>query len=140
MTIQVVYASLADHDFSDDELAALLHGAVRNNARMNLTGLLLYANGSFLQVLEGDEATVDALMERIRADPRHHSIEYLLRSTIRYREFSQWHMGFKRVQADDAVACPQYAAFFEDGFDPAVIGARPGASLDILKALASHMA
>ena len=135
MTTQLIYASIATRDFDDKELSALLATCVRNNAQLDITGLLLYSQGTFLQVLEGPDAAVDDIMARVTADPRHHQVDTLLRSDIKTRDFSQWHMGFRRVGKSDALALPRYAPFFENGFDVRQIGARPDASLEIMKAL-----
>ena len=49
----LIYASVATHDYAENELDTILETAVRNNARLEVTGLLLYSNRRFLQVLEG---------------------------------------------------------------------------------------
>jgi hypothetical protein len=59
--IQCIYASAAGRAFDTEELAQLLKVARDNNAKLGLTGMLLYAEGSFFQVLEGPAQVVDAL-------------------------------------------------------------------------------
>jgi hypothetical protein len=136
MIVQVIYTSAAVHDLDDAELARILDVSVRNNARLGITGLLLYSARTFIQVLEGEQAVLDALLARIRTDPRHRNVDVLVRNEIREREFSQWHMGFRRLGRVDADALPQYAAFFENGFVAGDIGSQPGMGLEILRALA----
>jgi hypothetical protein len=92
--LQVVYASAALAPLSELELTQLLMSARANNTRRGVTGLLLYIDGSFLQVLEGEDRVVDALLERIAQDPRHDRVSILLRRTIEQRQYAEWAMGF----------------------------------------------
>ena len=47
-----IYASSARHHFETVELTALLHPARKHNDAAGLTGMLLYTEGSFFQVLD----------------------------------------------------------------------------------------
>ena len=136
MMVQLIYTSAAVRDLSDDELAHILSASVRNNQKTNITGLLLYAKGTFLQVIEGESDVIDELIATIKLDPRHRDIEELMRTQIREPEFSQWHMGYRALSKGDALALPNYAPFFEDGFDSAMLAAKPGECLEIMRALA----
>lgn len=136
MLVQAIYTSTAAASLGDAELGRILEVSIRNNAARGITGLLVYAAGRFIQVLEGEEAVVDALLADIAADARHRDFQVLVCNPIREREFSQWHMGFRRVGVTDLPTWPRLAPFFEEGFDPRKIGAAPGMALDILRALA----
>jgi hypothetical protein len=92
--IHCIYASAAARPFSTSDLAELLRSSRERNARLGLTGMLLYAEGSFLQVLEGAGASVDALVGKIEADPRHEQVTVIIREPIARRAFSDWSMGF----------------------------------------------
>jgi hypothetical protein len=135
MYTQLIYSSHATRPLDDDELDQILASAVSGNARRDITGLLLYTKGSFLQVLEGKAAEIDELLDLIRKDPRHDRIDILVRHPVRARDFSQWSMGFHRVRESDAAALPEFAACFENGFDAQKINAEPGLCLNIIKAL-----
>jgi len=65
------YVSSETQDFSPDALIALLTEAREANAKRAVTGLLLYREGSFYQVLEGAEADVMSTFNGIERDPRH---------------------------------------------------------------------
>lgn len=130
--IQLIYVSRAVDELPEEELDAILNSSVRHNKPQGVTGLLLYAKSSFMQVLEGDEAAVDETFGRIRGDRRHTDIYVLDRGPIEARSFDHWHMGFKRLSASDLAAFPDYAPFFQQGFDPTSIGAHPGLALDML--------
>jgi hypothetical protein len=54
---------------------------------------VLPASGIFLQVLEGGRSAVNALYNRIAADPRHTQVELLVYEEIGERRFAGWSMG-----------------------------------------------
>lgn len=104
--VQCIYMSAAIEAFDADALTALLAEARRANARAGLSGMLLYAGGSFFQVLEGPASAVDALFARIQTDPRHDSIVRLVREPIKERAFEDWTMGFYAVSEDEIPSVP----------------------------------
>lgn len=134
--VQLIYVSNASHLLSQDELLAILEASVRHNSRQNVTGMLLYANGSFMQVLEGDDAAVAETMSRIRADTRHHNIYELCASPVDSREFGTWSMGFRALTPADAATWPGYAPYFEHGFEAAHHRGETGVAVEMLKAFA----
>jgi Sensors of blue-light using FAD len=95
--IELVYVSAAVRMMRDAELAQLLSKARSDNAMRDVTGLLVYEKGSFLQVLEGEPAVVDELFTRIGRDPRHAQVQMLSRQNIETRTFGDWRMGFAKV-------------------------------------------
>lgn len=72
----------------------------RNNARMNVSGLLHYNGDHFLQVLEGGRVEVSALYHRIARDTRHTNIILLGCSDVRERMFPNWSMGLHQGMDD----------------------------------------
>jgi hypothetical protein len=79
-------------------LPPLLRRARLHNERSRLGGLLLYANGEFMQVLEGPEPALSQLYARIKADPRHYAVRTLAYGPIAERAFPDWRMAY--VPAD----------------------------------------
>lgn len=130
--IHLIYVSTAREEFDTPELDRILDTAVRRNGERNVTGMLLYAGGTFMQVLEGAAADVDETFARICRDQRHTDIIVIEREPIAARSFATWSMGFRRLGAADAGASPGYAPFFAQGFDAAAIGAKPGLALELL--------
>jgi len=61
----LIYSSAATRPLSRQELQDLHAKVERNNAARGITGMLLYANGSFFQVLEGPEATLEQLLQKL---------------------------------------------------------------------------
>lgn len=92
--IQLIYASAGTVDFSDGDLKELLAKARINNASLEVSGMLLYHEGSFLQILEGEQEVVLELYNKIERDSRHGNVKMLLRSEIEERSFGDWKMGF----------------------------------------------
>lgn len=136
--IQLIYVSAAQQSLETAELDRILASSIHHNSPDAVTGMLLYADGSFMQVLEGEEAVVNETFARIEHDPRHTSVFVLDRVPIAARNFESWSMGFKRLDAQDATDRPGYAPFFERGFDAAQIGAHPGLALEMLIDFASN--
>ena len=70
----IIYLSSATKLLSDDELNYLLKSSKIRNKKYNITGLLLYIDGDFLQVIEGEKQDVLNLFELIKKDERNRSI------------------------------------------------------------------
>lgn len=113
----LVYASVAEQKFTEEELLALLAEARAKNAPLGITGLLLYHDGSFLQLLEGPEDVVRALYEKIEHDPRHFRTEILAQEPIAERAFPDWAMGFKNVGQLTAEQVEGYSDFLDQNFN-----------------------
>ena len=92
--IEVIYTSAATKKMTDSELDELLEKARVYNQLHQITGALLYHNGSFIQALEGPEKEVEALVELIKKDNRHQKINTFWRRSIKNRSFPDWSMGF----------------------------------------------
>ena len=91
---QLIYFSQATASLDGAHLEQLLAQARQFNAAHGLTGILLYGDNQFLQVLEGDAATIHSLYARIRQDPRHHHVVTYADGPIAARAFSDWHMAY----------------------------------------------
>jgi hypothetical protein len=98
---QLVYFSTAADGIGPDDIAEILATSRANNARVGVSGLLLFVNGVFAQVLEGDPASVEAVYARIVADPRHQDPEILSDRTVERRTFDDWSMAYLETTADD---------------------------------------
>ena len=92
---QLLYASNTHRDVSDQVLEDILAVSRRNNAACEVTGVLLYSEGGFMQVLEGESAAVAATYARVCADRRHWNAMVLLDREAP-RAFGAWSMGFER--------------------------------------------
>lgn len=90
--IQLIYVSDAVEPFDNEQLVTMTTKAQAANASRDITGMLIYGGGHFLQVLEGRLDNVNGLFQKIRADARHHHVELLAMHPIEGRRFSHWSM------------------------------------------------
>jgi hypothetical protein len=127
---QVIYSSAAVVAFSENDLASLLLRARGNNERLDVTGLLLYHEGSFLQALEGDEEVLSALFSAISGDKRHHHIVKLLAREVDGRYFAGWQMGFVAMSSISKTL-PGFSDYFRQRGEP---DAKAGAATRVLSA------
>ncbi len=97
--IQLIYFSTATRDFSDHELDELLEVARIRNEKLGVTGMLIYAEGTFMQVLEGEYSDVHYVYSSILKDPRNKDNIELSEKVISERTFSDWNMHFTRISA-----------------------------------------
>ena len=102
MVRQLLYASNTSRDTADAVLDDILAASRRNNAGAGVTGMLLYVEGGFMQVLEGEDAAVSAVYDRIAKDRRHWNTLVLLDRQAP-RAFSEWSMGFERPKPGDGI-------------------------------------
>ncbi|MEM8484457.1 MAG: BLUF domain-containing protein [Bacteroidota bacterium] len=110
----IVYASSANKELDETELQEILNEARCNNKASGISGLLLYANGNFLQILEGSEASVMNLVHRIEQDNRHHGIIRLMEFRSSERSFPEWSMGYRQLSAGEMEgALPGYINIFK---------------------------
>jgi hypothetical protein len=91
----LIYESEKTATMSEREVRALLRKARSKNKGLGITGLLLYAQDQFLQVLEGPEAAVLSLYDTIRDDPRHRHVETLHATPVARHTFPDWKMGLE---------------------------------------------
>ena len=93
MLVRLMYASRAVDSVSQNELVTILRQSTANNPGVGVTGVLCFAAGIFLQVLEGGRTQVSALYNKIARDPRHHDVVQLSFEEVDERSFAGWSMG-----------------------------------------------
>lgn len=99
----LVYVSCATNKMMPEhELKDLLIKARDKNQQKDITSMLLYRNGFFVQALEGEKRNVENTFEIIRQDPRHHNLIVLYNFKIYKRSFEDWSMGFSVID-DEAI-------------------------------------
>ncbi|MGV3516574.1 BLUF domain-containing protein [Luteitalea sp.] len=96
---QMLYLSRTNQSWSTAELEALCVYARARNTQDGLTGLLLYGNGHFVQLLEGRRQPLLLTYNRICLDPRHGDIVLLVDGPISQRSFPEWAMGALNVDS-----------------------------------------
>ena len=129
---QLVYSSTETDPFSGPDLVRLLKKSRQNNEKRGVTGMLLYHNGSFLQALEGEEADVRSLADRIAADPRHREMVVLHAARVKLRDFPDWSMGFHNLGAIGIHAIDGDSRFLESPLTAAHFAANPAFAKKLL--------
>ncbi len=98
MPYTLCYVSSAKNSLSHLDLEHLFHVNKRNNTDLNITGILVYNYGNFLQILEGDKQKINMLFSKISQDPRHSNIIKLIDTPIEERIFDGYNSGFVIVE------------------------------------------
>ena len=98
----LVYISIETKPFPEHELHDLLNKARAKNTALNITGMLLYNQGKFIQTLEGDKTVIKDLYNIIKQDKRHKLTIKVYESGMKTRSFSDWSMGFKKLDDPNA--------------------------------------
>jgi len=104
----IIYSSYTSLPFNDEALRTLLVKAREKNQQMGVTGMMLYFDGKFIQLIEGDEKTVKQLYETIFDDPRHDRNIILREGVTETRFFSEWSMSFKSISPEELIAVDGY--------------------------------
>lgn len=111
----LLYSSTSNSLMTPDDLAGILQTCNENNSVHDITGMLLYKDGCFMQILEGEEDQIRKLFETIQQDPRHSGVVEIASDPIRERSFSDWSMGF--IDMDRVIPdAPGFDEYFEKNF------------------------
>jgi hypothetical protein len=133
--IQLAYLSSSPAMLASTDVKQILAVSRINNERRDVTGMLLYRQGNFLQIIEGERDTVEALFKIIARDPRHRQITRMFAQQIEKRDFPNWTMGFREFTAKDAGALDGFIDIFDPSFDMSTFAASRAATLvEIFKA------
>jgi hypothetical protein len=89
------YVSTGCDGLRYEHIKEILDTAKRKNSEVGITGILVYCNKHFFQILEGNQEDVEALYNKIAIDPRHDNVIKLQSCNIQHRQFENWSMGFK---------------------------------------------
>ena len=109
MMYYLIYVSSAAAPMSSDDLLFLLERSRKKNLGLGITGMLVYMNGSFMQMIEGDKPAVLKLFESIKHDSRHTGVIEIMAGEIPDRNFEDWSMGFSFMdQSDDLPSLDDY--------------------------------
>jgi Sensors of blue-light using FAD len=98
---QVLYRSDQAYEMDAADLVKLLLESRTYNGKHDITGLLLYRGGQFMQLLEGSQPEVQRLFRKIATDPRHHVEVVEVDAPAGRRLFPDWRMGFAEAPEMD---------------------------------------
>jgi len=78
----ICYVSNISENIDENEVDNILLDSQRNNKEKDITGVLLYSDGNFFQILEGEEQKVKDLFSVIKEDSRHKGILTIFQKKI----------------------------------------------------------
>ncbi|MFZ5482597.1 MAG: EAL domain-containing protein [Pseudomonadota bacterium] len=117
----LIYVSRARQPMTAEALAQLQAEAATANRAAGISGCLIYREGCFMQLLEGQRERVQALYDRIRADARHGDCHLVLETPIAARAFRDWGMALPDVSLglpEAAASLPRRITFLDLAEDP----------------------
>lgn len=95
------------------ELARIVDSTLRNNGWLHLSGALVCSRSRFCQLIEGPDASVQLMMRRIAADPRHGNLRTVRVEWREERRIGGWRLAYSgvshfvdRVIGEAATAAP----------------------------------
>jgi hypothetical protein len=93
----LIYISLAVGDMSNGTLSDILKISRKNNKERDITGVLLFSENTFIQVLEGAPGDVDNIFAAIEKSNHHTNVIKLVDKPLEKRNFPDWQMGFSSI-------------------------------------------
>ncbi|WP_018415581.1 BLUF domain-containing protein [Teredinibacter turnerae] len=132
MLHHLLYVSTAAKLMQIDDLTSLLAQSRARNEILSISGMLLYKDQSFIQLLEGDEVAVHTVFQSIRADSRHYRVRVLFDERCERRTFNGWSMGFANLD-DDARGTEGFNRFFQDATTIDALVSRADKVVDLMR-------
>jgi hypothetical protein len=130
----ILYLSQVSVALSEDDLKRLLESSRLRNQSRQITGLLLYSDRQFMQLLEGEEGDVRRLFATIAQDPRHNGLIKLADKTIPHRSCAEWSMAFAAVSAERLASSSGYLGLAQVQFSTASFSLADRALLQLAQA------
>jgi hypothetical protein len=141
MPFRLIYSSEATPGLAAAELEEMLAESRIRNQVYGITGVLLFVEGAFLQILEGEKDDVLGLMERIQRDPRHRGVKVFYEQEVDERAFASWSMAYLSPSAEEVAKWAELEGATTIGAVLASIESNPGRLpvmvVNILKTLAA---
>ncbi len=94
----LIYVSDALPKLTDQDAQDILEVSRQRNSHLGITGMLLFADERFIQILEGSMTAVERVFASIARDEHHKDIKVLSRDSISTRSFGAWTMGFDKIE------------------------------------------
>jgi hypothetical protein len=141
MPFRLIYSSEAAPGFAAAELEKMLEESRVRNRTYGITGVLVFVDGAFMQILEGEKEDVLGLMERIERDPRHSGVKVFYEEGVDERAFASWSMAYITPSAEEVAKWAELDGATTIGAVLASVESNPGRLprmiVNILKTLAA---
>ena len=105
------------------DIGRILMQARKNNPKDEIGGVLYFSNNYFFQCLEGEQAAVNRLYNKIADDPRHENVQSVSVKRIHTRQFANWSMKYVALEDNVTRLLKEngYASFTPYEFDDDMI-------------------
>jgi hypothetical protein len=132
MYYELLYTSEASWEMNQQELLELLVQARKKNQQLDVTGILLYHQKEFMQLIEGKKEDILQLWKTIRKDKRHFFAKVIYQGPVSERGFSEWSMAFQNIEGLDLSKLNGYSDFLMKGFTSEFVSERPSTARNLL--------
>ncbi len=101
MLSQLTYVSIRNPNCTDAEIEKILASCKKNNSPLDITGVLLYSDSKFIQMVEGESKLILSLYDKIKIDKRHKNCMMISYGPIAEKSFPSWHMGSRKLALNE---------------------------------------
>jgi hypothetical protein len=124
MLSQLVYVSNRKANCNQEEIEKILESCKKNNPPLNITGVLLYSDQKFIQLVEGEYKVINDLYDKIKTDPRHDQTRLISMGPIQAKAFPSWHMGARKIAGNEVDFKTTISATDKETFNSLLSGKR----------------
>jgi hypothetical protein len=138
---ELFYCSMATREMLDADILDMLKVAREKNARLEVTGLLVYQKRTkeFIQILEGEKQVIFDLLETIKSDKRHQALHLVYDGEIQERNFKSWSMGFADLESVDKSKLEGVSEFLEKGYTHELIRENPSYATSLMETFKKNL-
>lgn len=101
MLAQLIYVSNRKPSCTAQEIDNILAACKKNNPPLDITGVLLYSDTKFIQLVEGESKVIMGLYDKIKTDSRHSNAMMISYNPIKEKSFPSWHMGSRQLKGNE---------------------------------------
>ncbi len=132
---ELFYCSMATREMKDADILDILKVAREKNARLEITGLLVYQKrtAEFMQILEGEKQVIFDLFETIKIDERHKRLHLIHEKEIDERCFKGWSMAFAELESINKSKLEGVSDFLEKGYTHELVKKDPSWAAQIMQ-------
>lgn len=109
-----VFASATHGNFGEEQLAELSAEYKKSLSEDGVTGVMLYEDGNFFQVIEGDADKIDAAYKRFSAEKHTHKVVKIIEEEQDQRSFAHWTSAYSTAAKDIFVNQNTGRAYFSN--------------------------
>jgi hypothetical protein len=123
---------------SQEDLLKLLVQARKKNQELDVTGLLLYHNKEFMQLIEGKKEVILELWKTIKVDKRHFYPKVIYQGPVSKRGFSEWNMAFRNIDGITPSKLKGFSVLLMKGFASEFVSERPSTARNLMSIIKNN--